>query len=181
MKKQLKPVKTLIFNELKLTSTDLYFSKIKNLNNRKLDFDVFLPSKGVNLQREKVWNLDQKRELIISILIERNIPNICAISLIDYNDERGGDIIQIIDGKQRLTTMIDFINDGFTVILEDEEFLFSELPDDYKFKINHYEIRGQLAYDQYGQSISDNTKINWFKAINFFGSPQEISHLNKLI
>jgi hypothetical protein len=58
------------------------------VDSRKIDFDVYLPTKGINLQREKVWSLLQKRELIMSILMERFIPNICTLSLVDYNDKK---------------------------------------------------------------------------------------------
>ena len=37
-------------------------------NHYDLDFDVFLPSKGKNLQRPFCWTLDQKQELIMSLL-----------------------------------------------------------------------------------------------------------------
>jgi hypothetical protein len=33
-----------------------------------VDFDVYLPSKGKNLQRPFCWTLEQKRELILSVL-----------------------------------------------------------------------------------------------------------------
>ncbi len=37
------------------------------------DFEVYLPTKGTNLQRELVWTLEQKKELIKSIILEREI------------------------------------------------------------------------------------------------------------
>ena len=42
-------------------------------NNYNLDFDVFLPSIGKNLQRELCWTLHQKQELIMSVLKEIQI------------------------------------------------------------------------------------------------------------
>ncbi len=176
----LKHVRELSHVNLILSSTDLYFSKIKELKERKIDFDVFLPTKGINLQREKVWTLLQKRELIMSILMERFIPNICTLSLIDYDDKKGGDIIQIIDGKQRLSAMIDFYDNEFTIILEGNEYHYIDLPTDYQSKIANYHIRHQTSYDDFNTKISDEVKIDWFKKINFFGTPQDVSHLEKI-
>ena len=77
----------------------------------KLDYEVFLPTMGINLQRDYVWNVEQKRELIWSILMKRNIPRMSMINTVD-------DVYQIIDGKQRLSTMIDFYNNKFSSSVE---------------------------------------------------------------
>lgn len=180
----MKDLKQLRKFDLKISSNNLYFSRVKDLHRRKIDMDVFLPSKGVNLQRDKVWDLQQKRELIVSIFIERPIPNMCIMSIIDDNDTSpgvgGSDIIQVIDGKQRLSTIIDFYNNEFTVELEGKEFLFEELPEDYQKAVAHYEIICSIVYDKFEKRISDEEKIEWFRRINFFGTPQELSHLEKI-
>ena len=41
-----------------------------------LDFDVYLPSKKMNLQRPFCWTLGQKQELIMSLLKGLNISQI---------------------------------------------------------------------------------------------------------
>ena len=70
------------------------------------DFDVYLPSKTMNLQRPLVWTQAQKEALIESIIVKRFIPPISAI----YTDES---VYQVIDGKQRLTTLIAYLNNEF--------------------------------------------------------------------
>ena len=176
----MKSIKELRKIDFKLSSTTLFFSRIKDLSKKKIDMDVYLPSKKCNLQREKVWTLQQKRELIMSIFIERWIPNICVMSLIDNDDEKE-DIVQIIDGKQRLTTFIDFLNNEFSIVLEDKEYFFKDLPADYQNTYLYYDIMCQRAYEDYDRRFTDEDKIDWFKRINFFGTPQEVDHLNKLI
>ena len=44
-----------------LTSDQLFFCSIKHFEKKfeKLDLDVYLPSIGLNLQREYVWGLQQ--------------------------------------------------------------------------------------------------------------------------
>jgi len=176
----MKSLKELRNIDFKLTGTELFFSRVKNLTERKLDFDVFLPSLNMNLQREKVWNLTQKRELIMSVFLERYIPSVCLMSLIDGDGVSEADVIQVIDGKQRLTTFIDFLNDEFSINLEGMEFYFSELPEDYSRAIAYYEIKSQVAYEQFERRFTDKDKIDWFSRINFFGTPQDIEHLKKL-
>ncbi len=148
--------------------------RIKSLNeNYKLDFNVFLPSINKNLQRDLVWTLFQKREIIWSILLERHIPNICAINT--YNET-----LQIIDGKQRLSAMLDYINDKFTLEISNEEYLFSQLPLEYQREISCF-TPIFLTIDEHSKLIiSDQEKINWFALINFAGTPQDIEHMNNL-
>ena len=165
-------------NKLSTTSSELVFSRIRNLNNRILDFDVYLESKGVNLQRGNVWNLSQKQELILSILLERYIPYICIVSAINENGKE--DILKIIDGKQRLTAMIEFYNNIFPIILEGNSMFFDDLPVDYQKAIAFYDIRAKMAYDQYDKKITDDEIINWFLLINFAGTPQDKAHFEKL-
>lgn len=107
--KTLKELRSTI--DFKLSSTDLYFSRIKDLPKLKLDLEVWLPTRNCNLQREKVWTIQQKRELIMSVFVERAIPPVCIMSLIDKDEKNslGNDIKQVIDGKQRLTTFMDFL------------------------------------------------------------------------
>ena len=150
----------------------------------QLDFDVYLPTKGKNLQRELVWTLEQKREFIMSIIYGRHIPN---IALINASPKRFPDRdiwtreFEVIDGKQRLTTLKDYLEDKFTVLLEGAEFRYSELPYDYKsgafmrLYLNTYEY-----VEDYDEFVTDDEKIAWFKFINFAGTPQDREHLNNL-
>lgn len=172
----MKPLKELRKHDLKLSSRDLWFSRVKDLPRRKLDFEVFLPTLGVNLQREKVWTLQQKRELIMSVFIERPIPHVSLISAIGDGD----DLLLVIDGKQRLTTLLDFLAGGFDVEIEGQCLFFGDLPDDYRKAFEYHEIFCQMAYEQHDKRITDADKVEWFKRINFFGTPQELEHLKKL-
>jgi len=164
---------------IKLSSTELYFSRIKQLKGRNLDFNVLLPSKGINLQRDKVWTYRQKSELIMSVFMGRFIPNVCIMSLIDNNDSEN-DILQVIDGKQRLTTFIDFLDNKFSVVLEDEIYYFDDLPKEYQKTFENYDIKCQMAYENYDKRFVDKNKIDWFKKINFFGTPQDVEHLERI-
>ena len=59
-------------------------------------------------QRELLWKENQKNELIESILMGIPLP------LIYVKEDQNGVFI-IVDGKQRLTTLFDFMNDKFSL------------------------------------------------------------------
>jgi len=147
------------------------FSKLRKQG--KIDFDVYLPILKQNLQRGYVWDLLQKREIIWSILMERNIPRMAMIFTIE-------DKYQVIDGKQRLSTMLDFYDNKFTLLIDGKEYLFKDLPKDYQTTIGGYFFAYLVVNDDYGMTINDEQKITWFKFINFAGTPQDLEHLEKL-
>lgn len=154
------------FNPQNLDSMIGYFVK------EKIDFDVFLPSIGKNLQRPLVWTLEQKRELIWSVFIGRHIP---AVSLMVTRQ----DVWQVIDGKQRLSTIISFIQDGFSIEIEGQEYKYSQLPEDWQSAYRWKALNMKVAYEN-GPSFTDKQKIQWFKFINFAGTPQDKEHMESL-
>jgi hypothetical protein len=147
-----------------------------------MDLEVYLPSIGVNLQREYVWNYIQERELIMSILLGRTIPPIkfiCKTDLKTLNEQ-----FEIIDGKQRITAILRFLDDKFKITIEDTDYYYSQLGDDFKREILQYVLLGQPLYessvDNVVVPITDQEKVTWFNQINFAGTPQELSHRNKI-
>ena len=148
-------------------------------HNYKFDFDVFLPSKGMNLQRGLCWTLLQKQEFIISILKGCPIPKIAVIRQKQFSFDDG--VYEVIDGKQRITTYLDFVAGKFPIIYNGEEYYIKDLDENTRNEIEYRcDFRGDLAYSYADSPISDEEKIEWFKQINFLGTPQDIEHLNKL-
>jgi uncharacterized protein with ParB-like and HNH nuclease domain len=154
-------------------------STIRFFKTQNIDWNVYLPTKGKNLQRDFVWSLKQKRELIWSVLIGRHIPHCAMINILDKNDNYK-DIYLIIDGKQRLSTIFDFVDNKFTIEIDNLEYLFSELPDDYQTIINNFYFKYYLINEEFDNPITDDQKIAWFKFINFAGTPQDTIHLKTL-
>lgn len=144
----------------------------------KFDFDVFLETKGCNLQRPFCWTLHQKREFILSLIKE--IP-INVVSIVVYksgiNSER---VYKIIDGKQRLCTALSFIKNEFSIVVDGEEYYYNELVSEIQNKIFYWSPTATIAYSYWHDKISDNDLINWFNLLNFAGTPQEEEHRNRL-
>ena len=140
----------------------------------ELDFDVFLPSKGINLQRPFVWTLLQKQQLIISLLKGLEIP---SMAFIHYEHK----IFKVIDGKQRLNAWITFVQNEFPIIYNDQEYYFKDLDDWARGELMFSKwVRADVGYEYEDTPISDDLKIQWFEMINFAGTPQDIEHLKKL-
>ena len=109
------------------------------IKNDKIDFSHII-------QRGLVWEVWRKSKLIESMILGYPIPTVYAKRVDDGTGKRGGNIYMIMDGKQRLSTVKEFLNDEFalsslpTVTYMDEEtdtecetnisgMKFSELPE----------------------------------------------------
>lgn len=158
----------------------------ENVNEFTVDFDVFLPSIGKNLQRPLVWILEQKQALVISIFKGTYIPGISLIQHKDYTSGTEFKTYLIIDGKQRLTTMMAFYKNEFPIIVKGHFFYFKDLPEVLQSNYRNYYPHHNIAYSyEYpdpkdNDIITDQDKIDWFEMINFAGTPQDIEHLNSL-
>lgn len=64
-----------------------------------------------DFQRLFVWNIKQKSELIESILMGIPLP---VIYLFEQNDGR----LQVVDGRQRLTAIFQYMNNEFSLFSE---------------------------------------------------------------
>jgi hypothetical protein len=141
-----------------------------------LDFNVWLPSKQMYLQRPLVWTEFQKKELILSVLKGIKIPPLTVIA-VDHK------VYEIIDGKQRLSTLMSWIRNQFTINIDGVEYFFQDLDKEARQVFNLLTIYADFGYsytERKGQTISDDDKIAWFEMINFAGAPQDLEHLKKL-
>jgi hypothetical protein len=141
------------------------------------DFDVFLPSIGKNLQRGNVWTLAQKQELIRSLILKRDIN---TPSIIFCSGEKTK--IEVIDGKQRITAILEFLDGKFEVdgyYYADFNLANNKYPNANCFAIS-LDIKMNVYYSDKDEVITDQQKIGLFKMLNFSGTPQDEQHLNSL-
>ena len=144
----------------------------------KFDFDVYLPSKEMNLQRPLVWTLFQKQQFIESILKGCPIPK---ITVIRHEFDKTNSVYQVIDGKQRLSTYLAYLDNEFPIVFEDNEYYFKDLGNDLQYEVAYrFYFHADVAYSYWDTPISDEDKITWFNQINFAGTPQDMEHMKKL-
>lgn len=129
-------------------------------------------------RKDRLWSLVKKSKLIESILMGLPLPAF-------YFAEKSNGNWIIVDGLQRITTIVDYIADEFT--LKDLEELdelngkkYSELSRLEQRKLREHEITGHLLELNVK---SDSLVVELFRRINTYGlvlSPQEIrSALNQ--
>ena len=159
------------------------YSIIKD--NRTIDFDVFLPSKGINLQRPFCWTLEQNQQLILSVIKKLYIPKLAVLvnqscDDINYETRLSRYQYQIIDGKQRLNALLSFMRGEFPIDVNGNLYYFADLDEDTQWAIKGYSPACEVAYFSEHEPIPDEDKILWFKQINFSGTPQDKAHLDTL-
>lgn len=161
---------------------DALQSTEKNERNFVYDFDVYLPTYGINLQRDYVWEHYQQNEFIFSILFEKPLEPIIIIQhIFDYKN-RANCINYVIDGKQRLLTIQKFLRNEFPIILDGKEVYYADFDYNLKlfFKTRVNYMTGVVYYSYPDTPITDDMKIGLFNFYNFAGTPQTEEHKNKL-
>ena len=78
------------------------------VKNGKINFDHII-------QRSYVWEVARKSSLIESMILGYPIPAVFAKRMDDGSGKRGSNTYFIMDGKQRLSTVKEFLNDEFTL------------------------------------------------------------------
>ncbi len=95
---------------MKQNSAKFKIIDLKNmLNDGTLTWDESIQRCG------NVWTPKQKSELIHSILAEYYIPSICMLRSMGYDETQEKDVsyYSILDGKQRLSVIFNYMEDGF--------------------------------------------------------------------
>ncbi|KNY41209.1 MULTISPECIES: DUF262 domain-containing protein [Vibrio harveyi group] len=124
-------------------------------------------------RKDRIWSAEKRSKLIESILMGLPLPAFY------FAEKKDGDWI-VVDGLQRITTVFDFMKDGFCLDkLEslDDSYngkLFSELSRLDKRKIREYQITAHVIDSE---SDKENLIVELFHRINTYGvklSDQEI-------
>lgn len=86
-------------------------------------------------QRDVVWSIAQQAYFVVSVLIE-DMPthNLIFRDFADVDDHDGARY-NCIDGKQRCTSICNFVNNMLHIVYEGEERYFQELPMDTQCRI----------------------------------------------
>jgi len=108
-------------------------------------------------QRRAVWTDKAKSYLIDTILRGKPIPKIFIRQKINVTTKTS--IREVVDGQQRLRTILAFIRDGFTVSkghnVEYGNLLFSQLPEDIQGQLLGYEVSVDLLINLPDAEILD--------------------------
>jgi len=116
-------------------------------------------------QRNKVWSNTQKSELVESILMGIPLP------VMYFAEDKYGNL-QVIDGRQRLTALFEFLNNEFKItsapILNHiKGKKFSELEAKEQVKLEDYQLIVYIVKPQ----TPDRIKFDIFDRVNRGGTP----------
>lgn len=160
----------------------------RELLNTKFDFDVYMSKYGKNLQRGFCWSLEKKIEYIQALFRGLRFPDWHLIR----KENAGGEIVyQVIDGKQRISTILEFMRGEFSVEFylaeETENFFYSDLDKDDIMAFKNAILRSQpcsiatyMGDLEVSLEIPDYYKREWFRFVSFTGEPQDEKHLKSL-
>lgn len=119
-------------------------------------------------QRRTVWKPVAKSFLIDSILRQKPLPKIFIRQITDVRLRKT--IREVVDGQQRLRTILDYLNDGFKVsTVHNKECgnkYFSELPEEYQniFLTYKFSVDTLLGVD-------DSEIMDIFSRLNTYSTP----------
>jgi len=131
----------------------------------KMDYENSMLVLAPDFQREFVWSLKQKSELIESILMGIPLPMIYF-----FEDDNG--IIQVVDGKQRLTSLFEYMDDKFP--LSQSLFILTKIKGKRYKDLNPTQRTKIARYQFVTQTIvpptPDKIKFDIFERVNRKGS-----------
>ena len=129
-------------------------------------------------QRTLVWTLKQKQDYITNLF--NAMAEIRPTILLYYEDKK--DIYEVLDGKQRLTTLFQFIDNEFALIVDGEEVYFNDLIDtDKKFILNHNVYWTRIMSFKVLEPIALEDKLTLFLEKNYLGTRMSDEQINKVL
>jgi hypothetical protein len=118
-----------------------------------------------HFQRRPVWTDKAKSFLIDTILRGKPIPKIFIRQKINVSTKTS--TREVVDGQQRLRTILSFINDGFIVSKRQNPnyggILFSQLPENVQAQVLAYEVSVDLLIN-----MPDSEVLDIFSRLNSY-------------
>ena len=143
-----------------------------NFSQRSIDGIILMYHHfGINMnpeyQRDHVWTIDDRRFLIESIFNKIDIGKFTLC----MNGYSKLPMYEVIDGKQRIQTLVDFYEDRFTY----RDKFYSQLSWKDQSHFTNYSI--SVAISEY---LTYEQKLRYFLHLNVAGVPQDDAHIRKV-
>ncbi|WP_315727631.1 DUF262 domain-containing protein [Bradyrhizobium sp. SZCCHNS2015] len=147
-------------------SAELVISKFKE--NAEAEGDIYVPE----YQRGLAWSDDKKSYFIESLLLRIPTPPVF------FYEVEGR--LEIVDGSQRIRTLVSFAKDGFSLRgLEKLDalngFEFSKLPISVQRRLNNTPIRSYVL----DQGTDESTRVDLFRRLNTSGKRLQDAEIRK--
>lgn len=163
-----------MLNELKSkyscrSSARAVYAFINAHNENELDMDA-------PYQRDYVWTEKEQQRLLESFL--SGLP-LSAIAITTSN--RADRHMIVVDGKQRLTTLILFFENKIPFIYKGKEFFAKDFEDSDLRNLKKQTIPVSEIYNHDGSDVPVSAQVDFFLRVNFYGVPQSDEHRKKVM
>lgn len=144
------------------------------------NFNPYVVKDGKKLyyQRDYCWSLEDKQLLIESIYQSMNCGTILlrkrSFRYVDNELKKGNKEVgffDVVDGKQRIACIIEFMSDGFKDMHGN---YFSDLSDRARW---YFRDCRSFTYGEMGEGATDEEVIEAFLHVNFTGVPMSKEHI----
>jgi uncharacterized protein with ParB-like and HNH nuclease domain len=145
---------------------------------RALSFIIYSMEEGdfilnPEYQRDYVWDRGNQQDLMHSIFNNCPIGSIAIVE--NENDNSEGGYIEVVDGKQRITTIYKFYNNefGYYSTEHEREIYWRDLN---KLEQAQFSREVKISVNTLAGDITELEKWRYFYAVNFSGQAQSGSH-----
>lgn len=165
----------MILRKYKLQASPLRMSQLlSDYNDGSLSVDYILKN-SENLQRPVVWNEQLQKNFVKSLLSGLPVPSLIILE----SDPSQETYRYVIDGKQRVTAITNYLNSKLQLDLENGHgpCYFNELDTGLQAEIKGFQVPVSIAQSN---DFDDNEVIKLFLSINVSGIPQDPEHIKSL-
>lgn len=125
-------------------------------------------------QRDVVWTQEQKEHYLINLFESRAR---IEPTIVQYYDNADNEVYEVLDGKQRLTTLFDFIDNKITV----KGLYFKDLHNDDQNFLMDFNVQYKRIIKKSGFTNLDfKTKLQLFYEINLYGTKMSDEDLERV-
>lgn len=125
---------------------------------------------GAEYQRDYVWGHQEQQTFLLVLISGFPIGSVALAKAPDW-DICDGPYIEVVDGKQRLTTLKLFINNEIPIVIGGEEIYWSEFSRSEQLAFGRPTLSAVILDD-----ATEKDRIAYFVAVNFTGVPQSEEH-----
>lgn len=130
---------------------------------------------GAEYQRDYVWGHQEQQNFLRVLISGFPVGSVALAKAPDW-DICDGPYIEVVDGKQRLTTLKLFINNEIPIVIGGEEIYWSEFSRSEQLAFGRPTLSAVILDD-----ATEKDRIAYFVAVNFTGVPQSEEHRQKVL
>lgn len=130
---------------------------------------------GAEYQRDYVWGHQEQQNFLRVLISGFPVGSVALAKAPDWGVS-DGPYIEVVDGKQRLTTLKMFIKNEIPIIIDGKEIFWFELSRSEQLTFGRPTLSAVILDD-----ATEKDRLAYFVAVNFTGVPQSEEHRLKVL